>query len=261
MATHTAAITYKIPLAEFEKSLIADIGSVLGQAGHDISSGDNATEIDSTFRAWKWPELVRGCLNDDLGEGLQRYQGNKLAAYNDTLHFIAHRGGEQRNTARSGLLRAANSSFLAKLGDRPIADVEAVHAGEEDQEWRILSTIYHITPPTWQFEDFLESTSTKFEVWELLRAFAIQWLHPDNAVQIRRALFNHPIFTKNYSVEENDEISHEEVNPRAEFIMHEANTLKIKTRPDPSSISKVSLPTLLDSTLLSWNSGLKMNQQ
>ena len=192
-------VPYKIPLAGFEKALLREIEPILLQSGLDIGQATDE-KIAATFSDWRWPELVAQCLKDDLVDDLDRYHGDYAAAYQATIHFLAHTGGEEQNLARANLLRSANPDFLANLAGRTINDFEAVRAEEDVNEWRIIWAVNNNTPSLWKFDDALDSASEKYEIWQLLRMFSIHWLQPDRLAQVENILSRDSKFFKNYTM-------------------------------------------------------------
>jgi len=190
-------VAYFVPLRPFEQRLLQELADVLDQRHFDPFDRQR-TPINAAFEKWHWSSLVRGCLNDDLGEESlhDEYQGDISKAYNNFLHFLAHQGEAEQSLFRSNQFRDANPGFLTQLANMPISCVDVRPTAEDLPYWETVSRIYHTFGRTLIFKDPLSNSKDNFEVWKLIRKFALRWLSPEDKNIIQRTLFTTVAFQK-----------------------------------------------------------------
>jgi hypothetical protein len=203
-AGQEARIEYFVPLSGFERRLVSELSILLNQEHFPAFDPDHFS-IDTVFSEWEWTRLIRKCLNDDLGHDgqylYQDYGGDRTKAYDSLIHFLAHTGSEKRNLARAERFRAANETFLVKLGDRSIRDVSVKPAGEDLLHWETISRLYQSCGQYWKHEAPLKNKNGKFYVFQLVRRFTLHWKWPENVDIVERVLVQDLAFKASYCVE------------------------------------------------------------
>lgn len=200
-------VQFYLPLCPFERHQLLDLGHYLNN--EDLSGiGENFGDVlqqREAFHAWVWYGKVRSILDGYLGEEalMEDYQGDRNRAYEESLKHLAQDlpVGAGMNLARTELIRNANQDFLIKLGNKPIEDVTISAVDHDEEAWTVLSVIYLTYGWQWKLTATHEKEEGDFDIWKLIRSFAISIHRPNNQREIQRLLFQHTLFTELFSIQ------------------------------------------------------------
>lgn len=240
-------LEYLVPLSNFERRLLDDLLPLLD--GQDYCYKQEVTSPHgSIFWDWKWLDLTQSCLNDYLGhdgECLQEdYQGDRSKAYDGFIYFLAHEDEEEKSLARAEQLRHVNGGFVARLGARPIEDVDIKPPAEDIPRWRLISTLDRMLKSTWEYHHALQKRkSRQFKIFELMHECALRWQLPINAIIVEEVLIQQPRFQDHYNVQRKPNPT-EEANPVSGIHANQPklDVLSILKRPSQNAPSMVSSP-------------------
>lgn len=222
-------VQFYLPLCLFERHQLLDLSNHLNN--DDLARiGENFGDLlqpQEAFHAWVWYGKVRSILDGYLGgeDLMEEYQGDRNRAYEDLLTHLAQDFpiGMGMNLARTELIRNANKDFLIKLGNRPMEDVTISAVDHDEDAWNVLSVIYLTYGRQWKLTAPLDKEEGDFDIWKLIRSFAISRHWPDNQREIQRLLFQHTLFTELFSIQAFAPSS-------AEFVTH-LGPMEIYRRP------------------------------
>lgn len=195
-------VQFYLPLCPFERHQLLDLGIHLNN--DDLSGiSENLGDIlqpREAFQAWVWYGKTRRILDEDLDEeGLvKNYQGDRNQAYEESLNYLA--GMRQKELARVQYIRNANKDFLVKLGNKPVKDVTISAVDQDEDAWAVLSVIYRTFGRYWKYPGLFDNNDGDFDIWKLVRMFAISRHWPANKRKISELLFQHHLFMETFSI-------------------------------------------------------------
>ena len=106
-------------------------------------------------------------------------------------------------------------------------DVTISAVDQDEDAWAVLSIIYRTYGRQWKYPGIFQNNDGDFDIWKLIRMFAISRHWPTNEREISRLLFQHNLFTETFSIRTIDPSS-------AEFRTH-LGPMEIYARPkDPA---------------------------
>jgi hypothetical protein len=196
-------IEYFLPLSTFEQRLLADLDALLNQH-HFLSFDAQTTPVAAVFSEWKWTDLVKGGLKDNIGgESFNtEYHGDRSKAYNGLMQFLGRMDREKRNLARTEGFQEANPDFLVRLEDRPISDVEVKPVETDLPYWETISRLYQTDVQYWKHKDIRRNPHGTFDIFRLIRRFTLMWQWPENKDVVYRVLVTSAAFEEFYDVKQ-----------------------------------------------------------
>lgn len=168
--------------------------------------------ITNVFDSWKWSDVVRRRLDEHFGDEClhEECDGDRQKAYDWFIHFLTHHETDKRGLARTLRFRDTNDGFLTSLGERRISDVVIKPAEADLKCWEILAKLSlvagkHSNDNTASVpNNLLGQSDDKFDIWKLIRRFALLQQWPDNQDNVERLLLMDPSFEAVYTVERRD---------------------------------------------------------
>ena len=193
-------VRYVVPLCDFEKILLEELGQVL-EGGRFIASATRDYSVEEVFQRWKWGVLVTSGLKDFLyGETFEKdYKGDKSSAYNAFGGSLTRGEMKERCIARADLIQNANPDFLTRLGTRPVDALDVQPPEEDLRYWKTIARIYpECLPWALQLKSFRHHS---FDIFRLIRVFTIRWQYPRSKDHARCAFFASSAFHEGWDIE------------------------------------------------------------
>lgn len=196
-------VVYILPLQPFEKSLVQEASNFFRAYRPAILNDPQPTSsVFNAFHSWRWAKSVAENLGDFLGGNTlqEDYRGNRILAYVGYLHFLSHTDSLSRNKARIEVYRASNEDFLASLADRPVGAIQVIPAPEDEAAWVCLAEIYESFGKSWELPHLPCCAWDGFEIWPLVRMFAVHSLWPENMDCVYRVFMQDHDFQKYHEI-------------------------------------------------------------
>lgn len=193
-------VRYVVPLCDFEKILLEELGQVLEERCFTASATRDYS-VEEVFRRWKWGVLVSSGLKDYLyGEAFEReYKGDKSLAYNAFGSSLTRGEMKEQCIARADLIQNANPDFLTKLGTKPVDALDVQPPDEDLRYWKTIAEIYPECLP-WALQ--LRSLQHhSFDIFRLIKVFTIRWQYPQSRDHARRTFLASPAFRECWNTE------------------------------------------------------------
>ncbi|KAI1352333.1 kinase-like domain-containing protein [Xylaria sp. FL0043] len=234
-------ILYRIPLLDYEKSLIQDAGKLLDSGRIPAADLGNPCSAADTFKIWRWYKAFSGWLSSELDlEDVACYGGDRELAYDRCLTGVAGLDSHQKNQFRVNVTRSSNPMFLEELGDRPCSDITFCWFDSDADSWDVISKVINAFGQPWRHPERLNESSKHFEIWELIRIFFLHAQYPGNADLIKQHLIQHPVFETFFDVSGSQRLLDDSRNlgnsqSQSSFkslVIQRYNTLDSSSQPD-----------------------------
>ena len=219
-----AEMKYIVSLPDYEKSLLLELAQLYQLTDANVTSNLNEDAVnalrESLFTHWSWAHSVREYLQDSLSDDsetlIEDFNGDKSAAYADSLHWLASGGGSQQALFRVRRMDEQNPNFIARLGHSQVNRIEYVPADTDAHFWSILARAYMISDfPAPETVQGTLLTRSSYDMWKLIHKLAVCVIRPDNFQLVTDHLILHSIFRTRYVFKEGSSSNELIENPGA----------------------------------------------
>ncbi|KAI1827712.1 kinase-like domain-containing protein [Xylaria intraflava] len=236
-------VSYAIPLLPYEKSLILDVGKFLNSgkvSDDDLGKQCSAAEA---FENWRWYKVFSTQLPEELDpEDPAQYGGGRELAYDRCLQVIANTELDDKHLCRVNAVRSRNVTFLEDLGDMPCDRITFNWPESDADSWEVVSRIVNAFGQPWRHSDRLHESSSRFEIWELVRIFFLHAQCPGNADLIKRHLIQHPVFEFFFDVSGDNQVPQYSNDSQSSQSKQLFKSLVIRKHNVPEVSSQAHLP-------------------